>query len=84
MGEKQIAETIEKMSFEEALNALEEIVRQLEAGKVRLDAAIDFYERGMLLRRHCEKKLSAARSKIDQITASLNGEAVGFTPAAME
>lgn len=43
------------MSFEEALNALEEIVRQLEAGKVRLDEAIDFYERGMLLRRHCEK-----------------------------
>ena len=43
MGEKQTAETIEKMSFEEALNALEEIVRQLEAGKVRLDEAIDFY-----------------------------------------
>lgn len=55
MGEKQIAETIEKMSFEEALNALEEIVRQLETGKVKLDEAIDFYERGMLLRRHCEK-----------------------------
>lgn len=84
MGEKQISETIEKMSFEEALNALEEIVRQLETGKVKLDEAIDFYERGMLLRRHCENKLSAARSKIDQITASLNGEAVGFTPVSME
>ncbi len=84
MDEKQIAETIEKMSFEEALNALEEIVRQLETGKVKLDEAIDFYERGMLLRRHCEKKLSVARSKIDQITASLNGEAVGYTPVAKE
>ena len=84
MDEKQIAETIEKMSFEEALNALEEIVRQLETGKVKLDEAIDFYERGMLLRRHCEKKLLVARSKIDQITASLNGEAVGYTPVAKE
>ena len=81
---EQTAEAIEKMSFEETLNPLEDIVRRLETGKVKLDEAIDFYERGMLLRRHCEKKLSDARSKIDQITASLNGEAVGFTPAAME
>ena len=84
MAEKQIAQTIEKMSYEEALTALEEIVRQMEAGKVKLDEAIDFYERGMLLRRHCENKLSVARSKIDQITASLNAQAVGFTPVVME
>ncbi len=84
MGQEQTAQEIEKMSYEEALTALEEIVRQMEAGKVKLDEAIDFYERGMLLRRHCETKLSAARLKIDQITASLNGQAVGFVPVAME
>ncbi|MBO4644600.1 MAG: exodeoxyribonuclease VII small subunit [Alphaproteobacteria bacterium] len=84
MAEEQIAQAIEKMSYEEALTALEEIVRQMEAGKVKLDEAIDFYERGMLLRRHCEKKLSAARSRIDQITTSLNAQAVGFTPVVME
>lgn len=84
MGQEQIAQSIEKMSYEEALTALEEIVRQMEAGKVKLDEAIDFYERGMLLRRHCEQKLSAARLKIDQITTSLNAGAVGFTPADME
>lgn len=84
MGEKETADAIEQMSFEEALAALEDIVRQLEAGRVKLDDAIGFYERGMLLRRHCEKKLSAARSKIDKITASLNGEAVGMTPVSME
>ena len=84
MAEEQIAQTIEKMSYEEALTALEEIVRQMETGKVKLDEAIDFYERGMLLRRHCEKKLSAARSKIDQITTTLNAQVVGFTPAVME
>ncbi|MBO4520843.1 MAG: exodeoxyribonuclease VII small subunit [Alphaproteobacteria bacterium] len=84
MAEEQIAQAIEKMSYEEALTALEEIVRQMEAGKVKLDEAIDFYERGMLLRRHCEKKLSDARSRIDQITTSLNAQAVGFTPVVME
>ena len=78
------AETVEKMSYEEALSALEEIVRQMESGKVKLDEAIDFYEQGMLLRRHCEQKLSAARSKIDQITASADGQAVGFTQTVME
>ncbi|MBR1776988.1 MAG: exodeoxyribonuclease VII small subunit [Alphaproteobacteria bacterium] len=80
MSEEQTAQAIEKMSYEEALTALEDIVRQMETGKVKLDEAIDYYERGMLLRRHCEQKLSAARLKIDQITASLNGQAIGFTP----
>ena len=84
MNQEQSRQIIEKMSYEEALTALEEIVRQMEAGKVKLDEAIDFYERGMLLRSHCEQKLSAARLKIDQITASLNGQAVGFTSADME
>ena len=84
MDREQNEQTIEKMTYEEALAALEEIVRQMEAGKVKLDDAIDFYERGMLLRRHCEKKLSAARSKIDQITASADGQAAGFTSTGME
>lgn len=84
MSDEKIAEAIEKMSFEEALTALDEIVRRLETGKVKLDEAIEIYEKGQLLRNHCERKLSAARSKIDQITASLNGEAVGLTPVSME
>lgn len=75
---------IEKMTFEEALSALEKIVRELEAGKVKLDEAIDFYEQGTLLRLHCEKKLSLARLKIDKITASLEGEAIGHTAVSME
>lgn len=84
MDRENDVRAIEKMSYEEALTALEEIVRQMEAGKVKLDDAIDFYERGMLLRRHCEQKLSAARSKIDQITASADGQVAGFTSTAME
>ncbi len=84
MSDEKIAEAIEKMSFEEALTALDDIVRRLETGKVKLDEAIEIYEKGQLLRKHCERKLSAARSKIDQITASLNGEAVGLTPVSME
>ena len=55
MSDEKIAEAIEKMSFEEALTALDEIVRRLETGKVKLDEAIEFYEKGQLLRKHCER-----------------------------
>lgn len=84
MSEQEMASEIEKMSFEEALSALENIVRQLEAGKVRLDDAVGFYAKGTMLRRHCEEKLAAARSRIDQIAASPAGEAVGLTSVSME
>ncbi len=84
MNEQETATEIEKMSFEEALSELETIVRQLEAGKVKLDEAVDFYAKGTLLRRHCEEKLAAARSRIDKIAASPEGKAVGLTSVTME
>lgn len=76
--------SIEEMSFEQALEELESIVRQLEAGKVKLDDAVAFYARGTALRRHCEKKLENARSRIDAITVSPQGEAVGLKPVVTE
>lgn len=84
MNEREMSSEIGKMSFEEALSALEAIVRQLETGKVKLDDAVDFYAKGMMLRRHCEEKLAAARSRIDKIAASPAGEAVGLTSVSME
>lgn len=64
---------IAKLGFEEALKELEEIVRQLEGGKARLDSAIASYERGVLLKRHCEEKLREAQMKIDKIVAGADG-----------
>ncbi len=45
---------IAAMSFEDALAELEQIVRRLEAGQVKLDEAILSYERGAQLKQHCE------------------------------
>jgi len=64
---------VEKLSFEAALAELEEIVRQLEQGKSSLDDAIGAYERGAELKRHCEKKLSAAKMRVDKITLGPGG-----------
>lgn len=64
---------IAKMSFEDALEELETIVRDLESGSRKLDDAIDAYERGALLKKHCEEKLRAAQTRIDKISLGPDG-----------
>jgi exodeoxyribonuclease VII small subunit len=64
---------IAALGFEEALSELEKLVKQLEDGKAKLDDAIKAYERGAMLKRHCESKLREAQAKIEQITVSAEG-----------
>ena len=64
---------IAALSFEDALAELEKLVKQLEDGKAKLDDAIKSYERGALLKRHCETKLREAQAKIEQITVGADG-----------
>lgn len=64
---------IARMSFEEAMAELEKIVKQLEDGKARLDDAIGAYERGSMLKKHCENKLREASAKISLITNDSDG-----------
>lgn len=58
----------ENISFEEALSKLEEIVKKIDNGQETLEAAVNSFERGILLKNHCEKKLKEARLKIEKIT----------------
>ena len=64
---------ISKMSFEEALAELEQIVRTLESGQGKLDEAITAYERGAALKAHCEAKLKDAQAKIEKIRIGSEG-----------
>jgi len=64
---------IAALGFEEALSELEKLVKQLEDGKAKLDDAIKAYERGAMLKRHCESKLREAQAKIEQITVGADG-----------
>lgn len=61
------------LSFEEALAELEGIVRALESGQGKLEEAISNYERGAALRRHCERKLAEAESKVQAIVEGPDG-----------
>jgi exodeoxyribonuclease VII small subunit len=64
---------IAAMSFEKALEELEQIVGRLESGQAPLDESIEIYKRGSALRAHCEAKLNAARLQVEKITKSLDG-----------
>ena len=73
MAQKDTASKISKMSFEEALNELEEIVRGIESGDIDLDGAIQAYERGAALKRHCDAKLREAEEKVSKIKLDADG-----------
>ena len=64
------------MSFEDALAELDRIVRDLEAGQGKLDVAISSYERGALLKAHCEAKLRDAEAKVERIAKAADGSLV--------
>lgn len=73
MADSKAKSDIQKMSFEDALQELETIVRNLESGSGKLDAAIDAYERGAALKKHCEAKLREAQAKIEKISIDAGG-----------
>ena len=68
--EPALPKDIAGLSFEDALKELEAIVQQLERGQVKLDEAITAYERGALLKKHCEQKLAEAKMKVEKIVFS--------------
>ena len=69
----EIPADIAKLSFEDALAQLEEIVRNLEGGDSALDDAIAAYERGAALKRHCESKLRQAQERVEKISLGADG-----------
>jgi exodeoxyribonuclease VII small subunit len=79
----EIPADISAMSFEQALAALEEIVRRLETGQVDLEESIAIYARGTQLKRHCEAKLRAAEARIEKIVVGPGGS-VGLAPADID
>jgi exodeoxyribonuclease VII small subunit len=74
------AADISSLSFEAALGELERIVGQLESGQAPLEQSIELYERGAALKAHCEKRLEAARLRVEKIVVGPQGPS-GVEPA---
>lgn len=69
-----------QLSFEEAMRALEGIVRQLESGDVPLEESIALYARGEELRKRCLERLQAAEARIQKLGIDGSGAVTGATP----
>jgi exodeoxyribonuclease VII small subunit len=68
----------QKVSFEEAMNKLEQIVDKLEEGDVPLEKAIAFYKEGMELSKLCHDKLKSVEEQLTQIITE-DGRKQNFT-----
>lgn len=80
MAEDQSPPDVEALSFEEALRALEQIVRRLESGDVPLDESISLYAKGEALRKRCADRLQAAEARIQKLTVDSGGAVTGAQP----
>ena len=78
MSEKKT--DISKLTFEQALDQLEEIVNNLERGDVPLAESIQTYERGEALKAHCAQLLRSAEEKVEKIRVGADGTAKGSEP----
>lgn len=75
-----MSEKIKDLSFEEALEKLENIITQLESGQTKLEDAIKVYEEGVRLKQLCEKKLSDAQMKVEKLVLNKQGEPTALEP----
>ncbi len=66
---------IKNLSFEDALEKLETIVKNMEQGNNKLDDAINAYEQGIKLQKHCQFKLNEAQLKLEKMSIK-DGEPV--------
>ena len=58
---------LEELSYEEALNELEELVKTLESGENNLQTTLQYFERGQKLASYCISLLDDAETKVEQL-----------------
>ncbi|MEN6469243.1 MAG: exodeoxyribonuclease VII small subunit [Smithella sp.] len=61
-----------KEKFEDALEKLEKIVRDMEAGEMPLDSALKSFEEGIRLIRFCSAKLDETQRRVEQLLENEN------------
>lgn len=60
-------------SFESSLEALEQIVHQLEAGDLPLEKSLELFEQGIRLSRECQERLGQAERRIEVLLRDSQG-----------
>ncbi|GAA2820625.1 hypothetical protein GCM10010470_64920 [Saccharopolyspora taberi] len=65
---------VAEMGYEQARDALEAVVKQLEAGGLSLEESLALWERGEALAAVCERHLAGARERVERALASVEDE----------
>jgi exodeoxyribonuclease VII small subunit len=84
MTDNTSEQEVAKLSFEEALTQLRKIVEDLEQGEGKLEESIEAYQRGALLKKHCETKLREAQERIEKISLGPDGKPSGSEPLDLD
>ena len=66
--------SLDGLSFEDARDALAEVVQRLESGQTALDEALALWERGEQLANHCQEWLDGARRRITDVRRQYEGD----------
>jgi exodeoxyribonuclease VII small subunit len=71
MAKTSTPKPVSELSFEQALDELDALVRRMEAGELNLDDAVSAYRRGAELAKHCQGKLALAEQEIRKLDGDL-------------
>lgn len=63
-----------KMSFEEAIEKLEDIIVEMENQEIPLENMIERYEEGIKLVKICQQRLAEAELKVQELEKKIGGE----------
>ena len=66
----------EKMTFEQSMQRLEQIVRALERGDAQLDESLKLFQEGTELVRSCGKMLEEAELQVKKVMTAADGSPV--------
>jgi exodeoxyribonuclease VII small subunit len=68
MAERKQRDEIHKLTFEQAIHQLKDIVSRIEQGEIPLQDSLEQYENGMALIKHCRGILQKAEKRIEKIS----------------
>ena len=71
MNQEQ-SKALDKMSFREAMNELDQTVSLLESNTLELEESLASYERGVALLANLKTRLSDAQQKVDVLMGQLD------------
>ena len=63
----------DEMTFEAALKRLEDLVAELESGRLSLEDSLSRFEEGMRLSKLCQQKLKGVELRIEKLVAENGG-----------